>query len=350
VTETNSFSKLYKKRSKQVVSKPWFNPNNDPKLNEIFKKNAVAIGASENTVVQPYWRKKIKEINDSLDPSLTVTLVDTHGTPTIGTRKPGIISVSGKHFRFKHLFFFFSDISGKVKEKPLSPFYIALVGEVKAGRTGLDEFTNEEKGQLDSFLYELLRLQPQRQQATGFLTDGRIIQFFRLTHKEGYLLEETPVYYLHDDGGAYLLGLLRSSPLSLGLPETELMCDKLPVIIQDVLGIGGTATVYQGDYQKERDPVVVKVFRTPKGDGFLEREVNALKRVKSLQPDVPRIVGISDSQTALLLTPVGMHFRHSSKNHQTSLPLASRYFNSLERKKKKKTSMPVGLNFLPLLT
>jgi hypothetical protein len=178
---------------------------------------------------------------------------------------------------------------------------------------------------MDSFLVDLLQLQLQRHEATGFLTDGRIIQFFRVTRKsDSYLLEETPVYYLHQGGGTLLLRLLCTPLNLLGLPETRLECKGQKIAVGDILGIGGTATVYRGTFQSKE--VVVKVFCTAKELGHLEREMAVLKKAeKSLLPDVPKIVGVSDSETTLLLSPVGTHFAHSSRYHKASFPLATRF-------------------------
>jgi hypothetical protein len=200
------------------------------------------------------------------------------------------------------------------------------VGELKGGRGSSDEFTNEEKGQMDSFLVDLLQLQQQRSAATGFLTDGRIIQFFRVINSDHYQLEETPVYFLHQIGGLLLLELL-CAPLNwLGLSETKLTSNGQTILVGDILGIGGTATVYKGAY--EEDEVVVKIFRTPKELEFLEREKEVLEKVYNLIPNVPKFVGVSDSGTTLLLSPVGTHFAHSSHNHKASLPLATRFLPS----------------------
>ena len=60
--------------------------------------------------------------------------------------------------------------------QPQSLFYLAVVGDLKGGRS-LDKFTSEEKGHIASFLAKLLKL-TQRHFCFGFLTDGRIIQVF----------------------------------------------------------------------------------------------------------------------------------------------------------------------------
>jgi RIO-like serine/threonine protein kinase len=106
--------------------------------------------------------------------------------------------------------------------------------------------------------------------------------------------------------------------------ETSLKCNGERIAVGDILGIGGTATVYKGTYEGKE--VVVKMFRT--SEELLEREKGVLGRLKEapeLLQSVPKIVGVSDSKTTLLLSPVGTHFAHSSRNHKASLPLATRF-------------------------
>ena len=129
-------------------------------------------GSAETGVVQPYWTTVI---NERLPTDTKICLKDCHGKPTIGSRKP--------------------DIIGYVRGEPESIFYIALVGELKGRRAEHKaEFSHEEKGQLLSFLEDLLKLQTHRSEVTGFLSDGCFIQFFCLLLLQANLvLEEGPV-------------------------------------------------------------------------------------------------------------------------------------------------------------
>ena len=72
---------------------------------------------------------------------------------------------------------------------------MTIVGELKSGRKEKEEFSNEEKGQMDSFLSELLHYQPHRSFATGFLSDGRIIKFFRLLRNKKHLEKKKSLYF-----------------------------------------------------------------------------------------------------------------------------------------------------------
>ena len=129
-------------------------------------------GSSETGFVQPYWAKVIDK---RLPTDTKICLKDCHGKPTIGTRKP--------------------DIIGYVRGEPESIFYIALVGELKGRRPASKaNFSHDEKGQLLSFLEDLLKLQTHRNEVSGFLSDGSYIQFFRLMIiTEELILEEGPV-------------------------------------------------------------------------------------------------------------------------------------------------------------
>src|ERR1700761_2180263 len=98
-----------------------------------------------------------------------------------------------------------------MKERPHSSFYMVVVGELKSGRSNKRlEFTDEEKGQLGGYLCKLKEIS-QRVFTVGFLTDGRIIQYFRFQDK----LEETPVEFLKLNE-SYFLGLLNLSYEELG--------------------------------------------------------------------------------------------------------------------------------------
>ena len=62
------------------------------------------------------------------------------------------------------------DIIGWIRGKPHSTFYIALIGELKARRAAnaKEEFTAEEKGQLESFMQDLIEnFQLHRSEVTG---------------------------------------------------------------------------------------------------------------------------------------------------------------------------------------
>ncbi|KAL6076298.1 SAM domain (Sterile alpha motif) domain containing protein, variant 2 [Balamuthia mandrillaris] len=262
-------------------------------------------GASESKVVQPYWSSQLKLLV-KLFPDLPVTLVDTYNKVSFGRRKP--------------------DVVGYLKDKPKSIFYITLLGDVKARRTATKEdFDDSEKGHLHSFLEELLlEYQPYRSVVNGFLTDGCLIQFFRLQKLSTTdQWTESPILHLHSDGGKWLLGLLQSNKAAHGLPE-DIVIDEEPVIMNELLGIGGSAVVYSGQYKG--DTVVVKRFNSADNLYYLQNEKRCLEEVQDLVPSVPTLVADDEEQLVLLLSPVGGHFAsrlsHCTNHNTTMLAMA----------------------------
>ena len=61
------------------------------------------------------------------------------------------------------------DIVGWVPDCPKNPYYIVLVGEIKARRekNSNEVFTDDEKGKLESFLETVLEYQLDRKHITG---------------------------------------------------------------------------------------------------------------------------------------------------------------------------------------
>jgi hypothetical protein len=108
--------------------------------------------------------------------------VDKHSTVSFGTHKPNIV--------------------GYLAGQPKSVAHIVLIGELKVRcLAGKDDFDDEEKGHLESFLEELLlNYQPWRLLVFGFLSDGVLIQFFRLVVKPKKELYEGKPMQLVEDG------------------------------------------------------------------------------------------------------------------------------------------------------
>jgi hypothetical protein len=151
--------------------------------------------------------------------------VDKHTTTSFGSCKP--------------------DVVGYLAGQPQSVAHIALIGELKGRRSaGKDDFDDEEKGHLESFLEELLiNYQPWRSSMFGFLSDGVLIQFFRLVVKPRKQLHEGPPMQLVEDG-AWGLATLLESPDYKGL-KVEIR--GAPVHVKDYLGSGGSAVVFSGE-------------------------------------------------------------------------------------------------------
>jgi len=253
--------------------------------------SALASGASERTAVQPYWTTVITRLKDCNSSSgFTVILKDTHKIATIGGLKP--------------------DIVGYVKNKPESIFYIALVGELKARRArSKADFDSAEKGQLESYLEKLLHMQLHRSHATGFLSDGFYIQFFRLSREQSGILKfvEGPVESLEGAGGLWLLGALSSLSMEANI---DICVDSTAVDLHEFVGEGASSMVYLGTYNDKK--IVVKHYRPGKED-LLKIEKKNLQLVSDLQPAVSAFVAASKSGDALLLEPMGEPFNSEDR-------------------------------------
>jgi len=169
---------------------------------------------------------------------------------------------------------------------------------------------------------------------SGYLSDGKLIQFFRFQSNPKQL-EETPVYYLNGEGGELLIGLLQASPTKdLGYPQ-ELVYNGKPIVIDELLGIGGSSVVYKSTISDQE--VVVKCFRS-EGMRKLEKEVERLREVADL-PNVTKLVDVLKESNALILSPVGIPFCATpNPTRPTSLAFAEdfkRLLNVLENVHKK---------------
>ncbi|KAL6041644.1 Protein kinase domain-containing protein, variant 2 [Balamuthia mandrillaris] len=295
-----TFAERYGRLHITYVDKAWFSVAAKQPSGLFTLAGCPAAGASESRTVQPYWAKKLKK----LPQNLPIVLEDTHKKVSFGNRKP--------------------DVVGYVAEKPRTIFNIALIGDVKPRRAcNHDGFDNAEKGHLESFMEELLiDYQPYRNLINGFLTDGCLIQFFRLSRQGDHhdlMWEEGPVLYLHDEGGKWLLGLL-SDKAAHNLPA-DIIINNKPVIMNQLLGIGGSSVVYAGEFNGSE--VVIKRFISKSYIPHLKTEKNCLLQLKELAPRVPLLVASSKEQLVLLLHPVGIKFvSRINQVNSTTLSLA----------------------------
>ena len=75
-------------------------------------------------------------------------------------------------------------------------------------------FSKNDKGQLVDHL-RILILRQKRNFSVGYLTDGRRIQFFKLTiNDDTLILRNTDMMFLPNDGGKVLLQFLMNKDLS----------------------------------------------------------------------------------------------------------------------------------------
>jgi len=150
--------------------------------------------------------------------------------------------------------------------------------------------------------------QPHRAEVTAFLSDGVLIQYFRLQLQTGkWKFQQTPVYHLLKEGGEYLMGLLNTLPNLLGMIPSLTVATK-PITIEEVLGLGGSSVVYKGTHQGKE--VVVKHFR-PTSKARLDEEEKNLRIVNAnptLKDRITELVAVTDDRAALLLRPVGIQF------------------------------------------
>jgi len=247
------------------------------------------------------------------NPRFRTVLLDTHTTPALGNSKP--------------------DMIGYAKE-PYQVFNIHLIGENKPRRELLEgTFTNQEKGQLIGYLKELLALMPHRPLAIGFLTDGFLIQFFKLhagTTSAPMKLIETRTVKLEGkllvlffffffllfysftlaEGGIWLAAALTAEPDELGVINPEF---EKPADVSKLLGVGATSSVFAARYDGMLSFIFCCFYLTFVGkSGVLkvfhrshqhraQTEMVILEALSGLKPQVPSVLAASTS--GLILSP-----------------------------------------------
>jgi hypothetical protein len=216
-----------------------------------------------------------------------LTPVDHHTSPSIGTRKPDTVIY--------------------LANSPMSVFNIVAIGENKRRRKK-QEFDDEEKGHLVEHMKTLLQEQPFRLSVTGYLSDGKLIQFFRLEQKERgspCTLTESAVMFLSSDGAKAFFGLLHCNPKDLGYSVPTVVVASKTLILENILGTGASSIVYRGRHEDKA--VVVKNFRSISTFRLVSEERN-LKTIAPLVPRVPELVAVSDDNQTLILSPIGTPF------------------------------------------
>jgi len=299
---------------KRNVAPWWTRPEvrNRPPGTDPWEK-VLPLGAAEATIVQPHVSQVIKNLAEVSTP---LRMLDAHKKVSFFDRKPDIV-ICPAHY---------------ASSLPTA-WYIVAIGDVKGRRSGTSEtFDNDEIGKMISFLRDLLRSRPDRDSATGFLTDGFIVQFIRLriSRLEARLdctVDVTQPYFLRRAaamelcGGDWLHTLLSEKPHVLGCPTTELSVDSSVVEITRYLGEGSSSVVWQGKH-KQRD-VVVKIFR--KGhERDLLAEIRNLTAVQGIM-GVTKHAGANVSSGVLLLSPVGTPLSPHGQGDGTLLPSAEHF-------------------------
>jgi hypothetical protein len=218
----------------------------------------------------------------------------------VGPRKPDIVG-------YRH---------GKIQNE----YHIAVVGEVKGRREKgkNEEFTKAEIAELVAFMHATLIVQPLRRCVTGFLTDGKLIQFYKLHRGDTDLhlppprhdldLTRTNVLSLATDGADRLLELLYAIPSQLDLTPDVITVrgdhasSPENADIERHLGSGSSAVAYAARFRGKT--AVVKVFHSREG---LEAEKNALWKLAKV-PAVSRVILADLKESVLVLEPVGHRF------------------------------------------
>lgn len=163
-------------------------------------------------------------------------LMDTHAKVSFNNRKPDIVVYP----------------AAQVTDPAQLPsaYFIVLVGDVK-GRRSTAKFSDEELGELEVFLSELLEMFPRRASVVGFLTDGDCLQFMRL-HRVPRKIEYTeemlllgPDGKVNGDGACYLMAMLCAPPAFFGADVEPIAVAGQSVSISEFLGSGSSGVVWK---------------------------------------------------------------------------------------------------------
>jgi hypothetical protein len=155
---------------------------------------------------------------------------------------------------------------------------------------------------------DFLGMEQVRRSVTGFLTDGKSIEFYQLSFDPNRRFVSTPTYSLAAEGADALVSLLKASCEQLDLPPRSVTIrgddqqEGRSVELERGLGQGTSAVVYAGGIGGEK--VVVKCFKDP---ASMEVESEMLERLKGLA--VPRLIGRGDR--ILVESPIGHPFAAS---------------------------------------
>jgi hypothetical protein len=157
-----------------------------------------------------------------------------------------------------------------------SEYYLAAIGEVKRGRDS-DCFDAAESWAVVSLLVDLVRIDEQlRRFGIGFITDGRIIQFWKVELQEKEPVGVcSPVLYLATEGGVWLYSLFACSSVGVvGRVAPIIAVAEEPLCIDTLLGEGGSSWVWKGVYKN--NCVAVKIFKPGQQSEFIAELKNLL--------------------------------------------------------------------------
>lgn len=284
----------------------------------------------EKRDLQPWLSKQTPKIDQT---TFKLTWVDSHKTPSIGTRKPDIIH----------------HVGGCAP----SVYTIASLGDLKSQTAGSSGSPSDDAvGCLVDFMCALAAVQVWRRCFTGYLLDGKFISFFvanfdvcsrrgdpralvsgpclspahwiseshSLTSLQVDLTQSVPML-CSGTGGRFLRGLLETpigntgyslpvvsvrSPVvdpAAGADDCE--AEATMIAIDGVLGLGGTATVFGGSVVGQRCAVKIPDFAAVADSAVaVERAALARLAVYGVR-GVPHIVCDAIDESVLITGPVG---------------------------------------------
>ena len=219
-----------------------FNPNlhSEWKQHEMKRCFDTSYQSGSEETVQKFWKDFVAKIDCHSD----VTFMDCHSKEALPNRKPDIIIK-------------------KEDGNDVSTFNIVAIGELKKQGS----INDANKGQLEDYLFLLLKSQPFRKFSFGFVTNNCQILMAKAVKVEqkipnaavGVVFQWFIDENLGGDAGKRALSWLSS--LSL---EDHGYC--LPVIpslakLESYVGSGTFSDVYSGYYQGNGEKCVAKVFK-----------------------------------------------------------------------------------------
>ena len=272
-------AEFYRRVKPQQVLDAWFPlPELEEAVLQQIRSALSKVGDKEKESVQPRMSELITWLHKSLQTPHTI--VDAHRAPTFSSRKPDVVAYPS--------------------ECPQHPLYISWIGELK-GCSHSARFADDEMGQLLDMMRVLMNCQPYRLALTGFLSDLRHIQFFRVDRvPQGELTyTQGPVFDLQAQPEAFLALAMWS------VEECGLHTPKTPdgTLLTEFLADGSRSRVYAA--QHNTGAIVVKY---PRFDtDTLEREQEILnllheKLEKNLRVFIPGVLAGS-TPSCLLLSP-----------------------------------------------
>lgn len=207
-----------------------------PAIGTHFGETSLPTNAGEKATVQPAISALIPNLNTELQKANSpLRLMDTYAKVSFNNRKPDIVVYPAAQVTNPN------HLPGE--------YFIVCVGDVK-GRRADANFTNEELGELEAFLSELLELFANRAFVLGFLTDGHYVLFMRLTRTPRTLIVSPALPFLKEDrtdgdGARYLMSLLCAAPAALGASVAPIIIGQETLTISKCLGSGSSAVVWQ---------------------------------------------------------------------------------------------------------